>query len=267
MAEENKDLNTNQSVTGSDLNNAQVVAEPDLNASGQGEGELLADGSDENKKVPYTELKKAIDEKNAAEEQAKLLQSQMALINANQQQQVVQSQPQQPLSVYEQAKADLGLTGEEFIDESQRGKIYARINEITQLQNQQTAAAIANQQFEASHPDFGNVVGLRNPLNGQIQPTAEISKILTEKPHLIPAAYASSQGAYEIVMQQRKLDELQKQNTAQEEHLKQQGIDTKLAPVSGAAATGGALSAKTAGAISAEQQAENERKVAAGEFK
>lgn len=266
MAEEKNDLNTNQSVTDSDLNNAQPVTEPDLNAPGQGEGELLADGSDKNKKVPYSEMEKAINERKAAEEQLELLRSQMALINANQQQQP-QQQPQQPVSVYEQAKADLGLTGEEYIDEAQRGKIYARINEITQLQNQQTAAAFSNQQFEASHPDFGNVVGLRNPSNGQIQPTAEIRKILTEKPHLIPAAYASSQGAYEIVIQQRKLDELQKQNTAQEEHLKQQGIDTKLAPVSGAAATGGALSAKTAGAITAEQQAENERKVAAGEFK
>lgn len=264
MADENKDLNKSQSVADPDLTKDQSVAGQDLTASGQGKPGKLADGTDENKTVPYAELKKAIDDRKTAEEQAQLLQNQMALITANQQ--VNQpAQPQQPVSTYDQAKADLGLAGVEYLDEAQRGQIFTRVNEINQLQNQQNAAAFANQQFESSHPDFGSVVGLRNPVTGVIQPTAEILKILTEKPYLTAAAYASSQGAYQIVMQQRQITQLRQQNAIQEEHLQQQGIDTKLAPVSAAAAAGGAVSASPA-AVTVEQQQEMEQRVASGEF-
>ena len=268
MAEENKDLNKGQSVADPDLNKSQSVAGTDLTASGQGEPAKLADGSDENKTVPYAEMKKAIDAKNAAEElltkQAQDHQNQMAILQANQQ--PVQTQTQ-PLSDYDQAKADLGLAGEEYLDETQRSKVQSRMTEIINVRSQQAAFAFSNQQFEASHPDFVSVVGSRNPITGVIQPTAEIQKILTEKPYLAAAAKASSQGAYEVVMQQRKIDELTQENTVQGEHLKQQGIDTKLAPVSGAAAAGGAVSTQTQGTITLEQQEENERRVAAGELK
>ncbi len=268
MDDVTKDLNTGQSVAGQeDLNKVPVVTEPDLKASGQGEQvATLADGDDESTKtVKYEEFKKANEAKKVAEERAQLAESQIALINANQQQQVVQSQPQQPLSDYDQAKADLGLTGVEFIEEAERGKIYVRINEITQARNRQTSAAMANQQFEGTHTDFTSVVGLRNPLTGVVQPSAEILEILKEKPYLTAAAYASSQGAYEIVMNEREVTKLKEQTTIQEEHLKGQGIETKLAPVSGAAAAGGAIQASS-GSVSVEQQQEMEAKVAAGEF-
>ncbi len=266
MEEVNKDLNKSQSVADPDLNKVQVVVEPDLNQSVTGKQvETLADGDDEGTKtVKYEEFKKANEARKAAEEREKLLQDQMLLLQSNQQ--PIQQQTQQPVSVYDQAKADLGLTGEEYIDENQRGKLYARMGDITQRQNQQSASAFANQQFESSHADFGAVVGLRNPITRQIQPTAEILTILNKKPYLTTAAYSSSQGAYEIVMNERKLTELQKQNTVQEEHLKQQGIDTKLAPVSGAAAAGGAISNKATGVITMEEQLENERRVADGEL-
>lgn len=259
MPDDNKDLNKTQPVTEPDLNNAPVVTEPDLNAPGQGK---LKDGTDENKTVPYSELKKAIDERKAVEERAKLLQDQMALIQANQ---PVQQQPQEPLSDYDKAKAELGYAGEEYLDESQRSRVHAKMTELINTRNQQASAAYANQQFEITHPDFGSVVGLRNPVTNQIQPSAEILKILTEKPYLTAAAYASSQGAYEIVMQQREIEKLQQQNSVNQEHLNQQKVDTKLAPVSGAAAAGGAV-ANNAGVITVEQQLENERKIAAGEI-
>lgn len=55
MAEENKDLNTGQSVADADLNKEQSVAAQDLIASGQSEqAETLADGTDENKTVKYS---------------------------------------------------------------------------------------------------------------------------------------------------------------------------------------------------------------------
>lgn len=261
MSENKEDLNNGQSVAGSDLNSAQPVTGQDLQPTGQGK---LADGTDENKTVPYSELKKAIDEKNAAEqrirEQEELYRSQMAMAQANQ-----PVQPQQPLSDYDQAKADLGLAGEEFLDEGQRSKVFARMTEIMNIRNQQATITLANQQFEATHPDFSSVVGLRNPVTGQIQPSAEILKILTEKPYLTAAAGASSQGAYEIVMQQRQIDKLRQENAVNQEHLQQQNIDNTLAPVSGAAAAGGAVTT-TGGSITVEQQLEMERRVAAGEF-
>lgn len=267
MTDVKEDLNKGQLVADPDLNKTQVVTESDLNAPGQGEPAKLADGTDENKTVKYSEFKKANDAKIVLEEQLKTQEqdhiNQMALLQANQQ--PVQ-QVQQPLSDYDQAKTNLGLAGEEYLDESQRSGVHTEMTKLMNTRNQQSVAALSNQQFEISHSDFGSVVGLRNPGTGVVQPTAEISKILTEKPYLTAAAYASSQGAYEIVMNERRLQELTQQNTVQEEHLKQQGIDTKLAPVSAAAAAGGALPAQAAGAITPEQQVENERKVAAGEL-
>lgn len=258
---EEKDLNKTQAVTEPSLTD-QVATGQDLNQSVTDGPGKLADGTDENKTVPYDELKKAVDEKNAAIAQTQQIQNQMTIMQANQQ---VQRQPiQQPKTTLEQAMVDCDVTAEEMYGDV-TVKVLNRKAELDALQNQQTNSVYANQQFESSHPDFGSVVGLRNPITGQIQPTAEILKILTEKPYLTAAAYASSQGAYEIVMQEREIAKLQQQNTVTEEHLKQQGIDTKLAPVSGAAAAGGAMQAAS-GTVTLEQQQEMEQRVANGEF-
>ena len=260
MAEEKKDVNTEQTVVAQDVN--QLVTGDDVT-------QVTTEEKDEKDKqaVPYERFKEVNDAKNTAEEllakQTQDHQNQMAILQANQQ--PVQTQTQ-PLSDYDQAKADLGLTGEEYLDESQRSKVHTRMVELTNVRGVQANAAFSNQQFEVSHPDFGSVVGLYNPLTGKVQPTAEIQKIITEKPYLAAAANASSQGAYEVVMNERRLQELTQQNTVQEEHLKQQGIDTKLAPVSGAAAAGGALPAQTTGTVTLEQQQQAEERVAAGEF-
>ena len=255
------DLNKNQAVTDSGLKEQPATAQ-DLNQPvTEKQVETLADGTDETKTVPYSELKKAIDEKNAAMEQVQLAQSQMAIVQANQQP-VQQVHPQ---TILEQAMIDCGVTQDEMYGDVMV-KVLNRKAELDTLQSQRTNATYANQQFEATHPDFSSAVGLRNPLTGQVQPSAEILKILTEKPYLTAAAYASSQGAYEIVMQQREMDKLQQQTTVQEEHLKQQEIDTKLAPVSGAAAAGGAIPSQTTGSITVEQQLANEQKVEAGEL-
>ncbi len=268
MAEKEKDLNKGQSVADSDLNKDQSVAGQDLNTSGQSdESGKLADGTDENKTVPYTKLKEAVDAKNTAEEllqkQAQDHQSQMAILQANQQ--PVQ-QSQQPLSDYDQAKADLGLTDTEYIDEVQRSSIHTRMIEITNARNHQSAAVFANQQFEGSHPDFGNVVGLRNLVNGRVQPTAEILEILAKKPYLTAAAYASSQGAYEIVMEERKLVELEKNATVNQEQRNRQGLDNASLPLGGSAAGGGGTGdAQNQTMMTRAQVLEIEEKLAAGE--
>lgn len=258
MAEEKKDLNKSQLVADPDLNKDSLVAGPDLNVPGQdAEPGKLADGTDEDKTVKYSELKKIIDERNAAQEQTKAMQDQIMIMAANQQSNQQVNQSAQPKDVYE----ELGLGPEDYptVDQQRQIDIYRQQQQVKQTQG------LTNQQFESSHPDFSAVVGLRNPITGKIQPTAEILKILTEKSYLTAAAYSSSQGAYEIVMQQRELDKLQQQNIVQEEHLKQQGIDTKLAPVSGAAAAGGAVSASPA-AVTIEEQRAMEQRVENGEF-
>jgi hypothetical protein len=264
MAEENKDLNKNQSVADSDLNKDQSVAGQDLNALGQGgQAKTLADGEDKDKKtVKYSEFEKTNEAKKAAEEQVQTLQGQMRLMVANQQ--PVQPQPpQQPKTTLEQAMIDCGVTADEMYGETTI-RVLNRKSELDALQNQHTSAALANQQFESSHPDYGNVVGVRNPLTGAIQPTAEILKILTEKPHLAATAYASSKGAYEIVMQERELEKLRQENTVNQEHLEQRGLEDKLKPTSGAAA-GGAMNTAS-GKVTVEQQQEMEERVASGEF-
>ncbi len=265
MAKE-QDLNSSQSVADSkDLNNAQSVATQDLNASGQGEPAKLADGTDENKIVKYAELKKATDRattaeaaQKTAEEREQLLQNQMAMMTANQQQ-ARPVQAQQPKTTLEQAMVDCGVTAEEMYGDV-TVKVLNRKAELDNTLNQRTAAVFANQQFESSHPDFSSAVGLRNPMTGQIQPTAEILKILTEKPHLSVAANASSQGAYEIVMEARKMAELQSASTSTQEHQKR--IDAATQPLGGSAAGGVAGDANNQQMMTREQVLEIERKLA-----
>ena len=66
-------------------------------------------------------------------------------------------------------------------------------------------------------------------------------KILTEKPYLTAAAYASSQGAYQVVIDERKRAELEKSATANQEHLARQGVDNNTDPLGGSAAGGGGV--------------------------
>ena len=169
--------------------------------------------------------------------------------------------PRRLLSDYDQAKTNLGLAGEEYIEEAQRGKIYAEINRITNARNQQSAQLSTNQSFISLHPDYNEVVG--RYAGTQFIPSAEITELVQRKPYLAATAFASAEGAYQMVMDERKLKTLDQQTTVQEEHLNQQGIATKLAPVSGAAAAGGAITAG-AGTITVAQQQENEQRVENG---
>lgn len=237
MPDENKDLNNSQLVADPDLNNAPVVTEPDLNASGQ--GGKLADGDDKEKKtVKYTEFEKANKAKVAAEEEARILREQMQIMAVNQQQTIQPAQtPAQPLTVYEQARVDLGLQDEEYPSETDRGRIFQRVIEIQNAVNQQQRQAQSNQQFIQTHADYGEVVGRQIGNNFQLSP--ELLEIITKKPHLANAAYSSAQSAYKVVMDERKLAELEKTATANQEHLARQGIDNKTDPLGGSAAGGG----------------------------
>ena len=255
-----EDLNKSQSVADPDLNKAPVVTEPDLSASGQ--GDKLADGDDKDKKtVKYTEFEKANKAKAAAEEETRIVREQMQILSANQQPAVqpqVQTQP--PLTVYDQARNDLGLGEEEFMTEAQRGQVIQRTIEIQSAANQQQQQAVSNQRFIQEHADYGEVVGRQIGNNFQMSP--ELLKIITEKPHLADAA-SNSQSAYKIVMDERKLAELEKNAAANQEHLTRQGIDNKTDPLGGSAAGGGgAGDPNNQQMMSREQVKEIERKLA-----
>lgn len=254
-----EDLNKSQSVADPDLNKAPVVTEPDLSASGQ--GDKLADGDDKDKKtVKYTEFEKVNKAKTAAEEDARIAREQMQIMVANQQP-AAPIQTQQPLTVYDQARNDLGLGEEEFMTETQRGQVIQRTIEIQSTANQQQQQAVSNQRFIQEHADFGEVVGRQIGNNFQMSP--ELLKIITEKPHLANAAYSNSQSAYKIVMDERKLAELEKNAAANQEHLTRQGVDNKTDPLGGSAAGGGgAGDPNNQQMMSREQVLEIERKLA-----
>lgn len=233
MVEENKDLNTSQSVADSDLT-ASGQGE-DLNASGQ--GETLADGDDKDKKVvKYVEFEKTNKAKIAAEQEVVNLTQQMQILSANQQQQTapVQTQTQ---TIYDQARVDCGLQDEEYMTETQRGQVIQRTIEIQNAAQQQQQQAVSNQRFVQEHADYGEVVGKQIGNNFQMSP--ELLKIITEKPHLANAIYASNESAYKIVMEERELAKLQKTAASNQEHLARQGIDDNTNPLGGSAAGGG----------------------------
>lgn len=234
MAEEQTDLNTNQSVAGSGLTDQPATGQ-DLN---QLVTEKLADGDDKDTKtVKYTEFEKANKAKVAAEEETRLMREHMAIMTANQQP-VTPVQTQQPLTVYDQARNDLGLGDEEYMTEDQRGQVIQRTIEIQNATVNQQRQAQVNQQFIQSHPDYGEVVGRQMGNNFQLSP--ELLKIITDKPHLANAAYSNSQSAYQVVMDERKLAELEKSAITNQEHLERQGIDNETGPLGGSAAGGGA---------------------------
>ncbi len=241
MTEENKDLNISQSVADPDLNKDQSVAGQDLNQSvTEKQAETLADGDDESKKtVKYEEFKKANEAKKAAEEQALLLQNQLAIMQANQQQvSTAGSATQQPGSTYELAMQQLGLNADDLYGENII-KVQARKTELDTALQQQQSAFTANQQFVLSHPDFTQVVGSVNPTTGQIMAWSQEALALQQKKPYLAATFQSAQGAYQAVIDERKLVELESKAGANKEHLARQGVDIETNPLGGSAAGGG----------------------------
>ncbi|MHC4322707.1 MAG: hypothetical protein ACYSUX_00375 [Planctomycetota bacterium] len=247
MAEENEDLNNSQSVADSqDLNNAQSVAVQDLNQSVTGQqDDVLADGTKKSEKtVKYEEFEKVNAAKKAAEEALAIEKQKLDQAIALQQQTAYNQQAvqtQQPSTTFDLAMQQLGLTADDLYDGNNMIKVQRRKAELdTQLQRQQNAYA-ANQQFIASHPDFNQVVGSVNPSTGQIAYSQEALLLQQKKPHL-SASFQSAQGAYELVMSERKLAELEKIAAANKEHLARQGVDVKTDPLGGSAAGGSGVS-------------------------
>ncbi len=251
---ENEDKTGTEQTGDADQTTGKTAADTGVGDAVAGDA---AQNQDEKKEAGMTAAYEAEKKKRQQLEQSEqLLRDQLTVAQANQQQ---ATQMSAPLSIYDKAKVNLGLSDTEYIEEADRGRIYGEINRITNAQNQQDAQQTANQGFIGLHPDYSEVVG--RYVGTTFIPSAEITELVKSKPYLAAAAFASAEGAYQIVMDERALKELGQKTTVQEEHLNQQGIETKLAPVSGAAAAGGAVTAGT-GTITLEQQRENEERVA-----
>ncbi len=261
---EEKDLNNSQSVADTDLNKVQVVTEPDLTAPGQGEEPVkLADGTEEkDKTVKYEEFKKANEAKKVAEAEAQTLRDQMALIAVNQQAAPVAQQPQQPSSTYELAMQQLNLTADDLYGEN-IVKVQSRKAELDTALQQQQSEFSTNQQFISSHPDFMQVVGSVNPATGRIMAWSQEALSLQQKKPYLASTFQSAQGAYQTVMDERKLVELENKAAANKEHLARQGVDVETEPLGGSAAGGGSGGdPNNRQMMSREQVLEIERKLA-----
>lgn len=271
--EENKDV-LDQLVIGQGVQ-AQPATEQGVEgqvaADTQQDAATLADGTSQEKDVPYSRLKEANDKTNAAEaarvlaeEQAQQARDQLALVQANQ----TPVQVQQPTTTYEQALRDCGLFGQEYLSQEEQIKVNARMEQLGTIRTQQNQQAFADQQFAQSHSDFGKAVGQLNTVTGQFMASAELQKILMEKPYL-RASCSTAQGAYNIVMQERKVAELSKKTETLKQHQTQQDVDANLAPMSSSAAGGGAVN-RTKGQINEKSSAKEvevmQERVRAGEF-
>ena len=116
-----------------------------------------AQNQDEKKEAGMEAAYKAEKQKRQQLEQSEqLLRDQLSVAQANRQQAV---QMGKPLSIYDQAKVNLGLSDTEYIEESDRGRIYGEMTRMTNAQNQQDAQQTANQGFISLHPDYNEVVG------------------------------------------------------------------------------------------------------------
>lgn len=251
MTEENK---TGNEVDAGDADQATTGKE-DVTAGGQQDVTPDAEGTQDEKYKAAIAMANAEKEKRqTAEQEAQLARDQMALLQANQQ--VQTQQVQQPTSTYERALQDCGFRDEVYLSQEQQIKVNARKDQLDATNLQQQQSAIANQQFVQSHSDYGAAVGQNNMVTGQFMVSAELQKILMEKPHL-RGSCLTSEGAYKVVMEQRELAKL---TTTSQQQQTQQQIDTKLSPMSPAAAGGGAVD-RTVGQITENSTAEDIRKV------
>jgi hypothetical protein len=252
------DLNNAQAVTEpQDLNNADVVNPQDLEAQPVQEQtqDVLADGTDAKKTVPYAKLKEASDARKVAEENAAHAQRQLELYQT----QATQAQQTyvQPKSMSEQALENCGFTADDLYGENII-RYQEETNRLADGQRQQQQVNTAQQQFVMAHPDANTVVGSVNPATGQFIGSQELLNLLAKKPHLTGACN-SIEIAYELVMQDRELTKLQATNTVAQQQQTRQSVDNITQPMGGSAAGGmGGGAPQGQGLLSREQVLEIE---------
>ena len=251
MSDESKDVNMDQVVTDNqDANIDQIVTGQDVVTDVVNQQATDQADASQEKTVPYDRFKEVNDAKKAAEEQVAYAQRQLDLMQA----QTTQAQQTyvQPKSTSEQALDNCGLTADDLYGEN-IVKFQNEKDRLVNVQRQTDNATMAQQQFQVSHPDSVQVVGSVNPVTRQFIASPELLALLAKKPHLTGACN-SVEIAYELVMQERQLNDLQKTQTITNEQQTRQTIDNKTQPMGGSAAGGmGGGSPQGNGLMSREQ--------------
>ncbi len=236
-----KDVNNTQVVTEQDVNKADVVNQQDVQVQvvdEQKQDEVLADGTKVDKTVPYSRFQEATDRAKEAEDKASFAQRETEILKQQAIQQQQPQQTQQPGSTFEQAMQQLGLTEEDLTYSGANQVKVANLKaQLDTAQNQQQQVFNANQQFMNSHSDFTQVVGSVNPATGVITAWSQEALLLQQnKPYL---NFNSAQGAYQAVMDERKLAELETKAKVNEEQQNRQKVDISSQPLGASAAGGG----------------------------
>lgn len=260
MAEEKAGVTDDQVADGQGVQ-AQSATEQGV------QGQVAAGTNQDENRIPLSRLNEEIQKRKdaesaqtTAEQQVQLARDQMAVMQAA----PVQAQAQ-PKTTYEQAMADCNVTAEDLsLYPEKMVDVMNKKEQLDRAINAQQANQFTNQTFINAHPDYGDVVGRVGP-TGQTIPSAEITEILQRKPHLTAAAYASSQGAYNIVMDERKLTKFEKDKAALDEHKNRQELDNETQPLGGSAAGGGTAGDVQQKMMTREQVLEVEAKLARGE--
>ncbi len=189
--------------------------------------------------IPYNRFKEVNDAKTAAEQRAQQAEQQLLMM----QQQILSQQSFQQKQVNtNQPQTYLQRVG------VQAGEIPTaeQVNAAMQLQQQDTLAAIQAQQFLASHQDFNSVVGKVNPYTGQPEISETFKKVISKNPAYMPLQYlafqnpAYAQIAYDMVVMQKQIDDLQGIVQVNNAFNVQQTVQQKTSAMSSQAAGGGA---------------------------
>ena len=253
-------------VTG--VENQEVVVQPDGSQAAPGTKQVLADGTDANKPIPYDRFQEVNAEKDAAVERVKMLEN-MALQNANPPQ---TKEPAQPQSMTIQVMKELRFDPEDLLTGEQQAKVndivLGRMNAANQAQAQQ-------QSFMSSKPDYANVVGgvdqatqqfaYAPPLQRAMNNNPSIQGVLLSMLRTNPAGAAIV--AYEIASKDptyiKEVAQAAKPAAVQQSEAAQQAIEQANGVVSVSAVAGQGTIDKAAAirAMSDEQFAQHKQQI------
>lgn len=228
---------------------SQVVVPEPATALPQQTGEPQADAGQTDEQQGQLEALQAEREKRQlAEEHLNQLQQQIQMQQISaQQQQAIPQQVQQQQGV-PQNPFD-GLDPDDLVSVA---AVQQQQQAFAQSMNQQMQQMV----FTATHPDYGDVVGVNDPFSGQFKPSEHLTKALTRNPALAMQMqqnpHAAQTIAYEIAKSERELSRTSASNNvtanANQQAAIQNNIAATTAPMPSASVSGG-------GAVQPELQA------------
>lgn len=256
-----KDDKTGEDLTGAADLNAGVNADAaGLQSTGEQTVPAAGDAQTQAQVEAFKRAKEdEVAKRQAAEDQIRMLQNQLDLIQANAPQQQTTQQIQDTFSQYGLNDGDLVQVG--------------HIRRQQQEHAQRLMTALSYQNFLNQNPDYSDVVGTVDA-TGRFKCAEPLKEAIQQNPALrgldnaIVSFPSLAPMAYQIAKQAKQLKELNEKISASTEHQSQLEMAQQMAPMSSAGAGGGgAAPAENAiAAASDESFDELERKVKAGEF-